>query len=265
MNNNLNQSREFDTVLDGEVPFNSRVVLGGIQGVKNRLNMGVFEVQFAALSDALNYGNVGLDLVIDALQDSSQKIYKIALELLQETEGKGKQALLWCEAWLFFTTLKDWTAESLNAQAGIINPVEIANISDVTIYCLCSLDLPKLECFDLWMGIRSEHSYDDTIDSLKLIIFSESFPNLRYLGLCSSDYSDAIADVIAQSSFMAESPIVATLEVLDLSMENLTDIGLNALLNHKQSLIYIHLILLTIPYRKNLFTTLNNHRLLIVC
>ncbi|MBN3898232.1 MAG: hypothetical protein V7L14_08675 [Nostoc sp.] len=45
-----------------------------------------------------------------------------------------------------------------------------------------------------------------------------------------SDYADAIADAIAQSSFIAESPILATLEVLDLSMGNLTDTGLNALI-----------------------------------
>ncbi|MEH1895557.1 MAG: HEAT repeat domain-containing protein [Nostoc sp.] len=350
MNNNYNQPREFDAVLGGEQQNqNYAVVLGGIAGVKNRLKSGIFEVQVAALADALNYGDAGLDLLIDALQYSSHKIHKIVVELLQETEGKGKQALFGCEPWLFFTTLKDWKAEKFNSNTGITNPsetayivnieqlklllqdpqvsqiealichlsgydcyyevsqdfysyvdtlfearqqltnlnalfigdcrdnhykksyigvgditlileacpnlevlhirgccneleceklqhnnlktliVETANISDVPIYRLCSLNLPALEYFELWMGRPSEHSSDNTIDSLKPILFSESFPNLSYLGL-HSDYADAIADAIAQSTFMAESPIFATLEVLDLSMGNLTDTGLNALI-----------------------------------
>jgi len=357
MNNNPNQPREYDAVIGGDAPDN-RAVLGGIAGVRSRLKSGVFEVQVAALTDALNYGNVGLDLVIEALQDSSPKIHKIAVELLQQTEGTGKQALLGCQPGLFFTTLEDWKAEKFNPNTGIANPsetayivtleqlklllqvpqvnqiealicylsgydcyyevspdfysyvdtlyearqqltnlkalfigdsrdnyykksyigvgdislilqaypnlevlhiraccneleceklqhkslktliIETANLSDVAIYRLCSLDLPALEYFELWMGRTSEHSSDDTIDSLRPILFSESFPNLQYLGL-HSDYADTIADAIAQSSFMAESPILATLEVLDLSMGNLTDTGLNALIQ-SEAIINLH-------------------------
>ncbi|MEH1940442.1 MAG: hypothetical protein V7L01_09530 [Nostoc sp.] len=358
MNNNPNKPTEYDAVLGGKTHPDSRVVLGGIAGVKNRLKSGIFEVHVAALADALNYGDAGLNLVIDALQDYSDKIHQIAIELLQETEGKGKQALLGCEPWLFFTTLKDWTSENFNPKAGITNPsetayivkveqlklllqdpqvsqiealichlsgydcyyevsqdfysyvdilfearqqltnlkamfigdcrdnyykksyigvgditlileacpnlevlhiraccneleceklqhknlktliIETANISDVAIYRLCSLDLPALEYFELWIGRPSENSSDNTIDSLRPILFSESFPNLSYLAL-HSDYADAIADAIAQSSFMAESPILATLEVLDLSMGNLTDTGLNALIE-SQAIINLH-------------------------
>jgi hypothetical protein len=111
-------------------------------------------------------------------------------------------------------------------------------MSDVAIYRLCSLDLPALEYFELWMGRPSEHSLDHTIDSLRPILFSESFPNLSYLGF-HSDYADAIADAIAQSTFMAESPILATLDVLDLSMGNLTDAGLNALIE-SEAIINLH-------------------------
>ncbi|MEH1933790.1 MAG: hypothetical protein V7L14_08680 [Nostoc sp.] len=89
MNNNPDKPREFDAVLGGETHPASRVVLGGIAGVKNRLKSGIFEVQTTALSDALNYGDAGLDLVIDALQDDSHEIQQIAVELLQETEGNA--------------------------------------------------------------------------------------------------------------------------------------------------------------------------------
>ncbi|ALF54107.1 hypothetical protein ACX27_16680 [Nostoc piscinale CENA21] len=357
MNNNPNQPREFDAVIGGDAPDN-RAVLGGIAGVRSRLKSGVFEVQLAALTDALNYGNAGLDLIIEALQNSSTKIHKIAVELLQQTEGKVKQARLGCQPGLFFTTLEDWKAEKFNPNTGIANPsetayivnieqlklllqdpqanqvealichlsgydcyyevspdfdsyvdtlyearqqltklkalfigdsrdnqykksyigvgditlilqaypnlevlhiraccneleceklqhkslktliIETANLSDVAIYRLCSLDLPALEYFELWMGRTSENSCDDTIDSLRPILFSESFPNLQYLGL-HSDYADAIADAIAQSSFMAESPLLATLDVLDLSMGNLTDKGLNALIE-SEAIINLH-------------------------
>jgi hypothetical protein len=359
MNNNPNQPREFDAVIGGDAPDN-RAVLGGIAGVKSRLKSGNFEVQAAALADALNYADAGLDVLIDALQDASPKIHKIAVELLQETEEKGKQALLGCKPSLFFTTLEDWTAEKFNPDTDITNPSEIAyivnieqlklllqdpqvsqvealichltecdylyrvtvkeqfdiyvellfearhqltnlkalfigeywehlykkddmglgditlilrgypnlevlqlygcsneleceklqhnnlktlivettHISDVAIYRLCSLDLPALEYFDLWMGRSSEHTLDHTINSLKPILFSESFPNLSYLGL-RSDFADAIADAIAESSFMAESPILATLDVLDLSMGNLTDTGLNSLIE-SEAIINLH-------------------------
>ncbi|OUL21495.1 hypothetical protein BV372_31640 [Nostoc sp. T09] len=365
MNNNPKQPKEFDAVIGGYAPDNS-AVLGGIAGVKSRFKSGVFELQTAALADALNYGNAGLDLAIDALQDSSHKIHKIAVELLQETEEEGKQALLGCQPELFFTTLEDWTAEKFNPETGITNPsetayivnieqlklllqnpqvnqiealichlsgydcyyevshdfysyidtlyearqqlsslkalfigdcrddrykksyigvgdislilqaypnlevlhiraccneleceklqhnnlktliVETANLSDVAIYRLCSLDLPALEYFDLWMGRTSEHSSAHTIDSLRPVLFSESFPNLSYLGL-HSDYADAIADAIAQSTFMAESPLLATLEVLDLSMGNLTDAGLNTLIE-SEAIINLHTLNIALNY-----------------
>ncbi len=108
--------------------------------------------------------------------------------------------------------------------------IETANISDLAIYQICSLHLPALEYFELWMGRSGEHQSHETIDSLKPILFGESFPNLSYLGLRSSEYANEIADAIAQSSFMADSPIIDNLVVLDLSMGNLTDDGLEALL-----------------------------------
>ena len=359
MNNNSNQPGEFDAVLGGEQQNqNYGVVLGGIEGVKSRLNSEDDEVRIAALEDALKYGDAGVDLITEELYNSSDKIHDHAICLLRKAGIKGKQALLDYDPWLVFTTLEDWTAEKFNPNTGITNPsetayivnieqlkllledpqvsqivalichlsgydcyyelsqdfysyvdtlfearqqltnlkalfigdcrdnhykksyigvgditlileacpnlevlhirgccneleceklqhnnlktliVETANISDVPIYRLCSLNLLALEYFELWMGRPSEHSSDNTIDILKPILFSESFPNLSYLGL-HSDYADAIADAIAQSTFMAESPILATLEVLDLSMGNLTDTGLNALIE-SQAIINLH-------------------------
>lgn len=57
---------EFDAVIGGEtVPPVGGVVLGGIQSVKNRLkSAATFDIKIAALEDAMNYGDEGLDLVI---------------------------------------------------------------------------------------------------------------------------------------------------------------------------------------------------------
>ncbi|WP_223270104.1 hypothetical protein [Nostoc sp. 'Peltigera membranacea cyanobiont' 213] len=110
MNNNPNQPREFDAVLGGEAPPPvSGVVLGGIEGVKSRLKSSVVEVKVAALSEALNYGDIGLDLVINTLTNSSEQVQRFAAKLLkQRGGGKGKQALLNSNPYLAFTMMTDW-------------------------------------------------------------------------------------------------------------------------------------------------------------
>lgn len=86
MPENPNQPRDDDAVLGGQnpAPFGS-VVLGGLEGVKMRLAIApTVEQKVAALSEALKYGLAGLDLVIQALQDSSQQVCDAASSLLQK-------------------------------------------------------------------------------------------------------------------------------------------------------------------------------------
>jgi hypothetical protein len=133
MDNNANQPREYDAVLSGQAPPPVEgVVLGGLEGVKRRLTNTVVEAQVAALSEALNYGEVGLDLVIRALQDSSKQVQHCASRLLREKGGlKGKQALLEYDPWLFFTTLEDWKTEEFNPEVGITDPVGTAYVVEL--------------------------------------------------------------------------------------------------------------------------------------
>ncbi|MEG3861914.1 hypothetical protein [Microcoleus sp. herbarium12] len=66
--------REYDAVKGGQnQPPIGAVVLGGIPGVKNRLASIALEARIAALSEALKYGDAGLDLVVAALQDESMQ------------------------------------------------------------------------------------------------------------------------------------------------------------------------------------------------
>ena len=102
--------------------------------------------------------------------------------------------------------------------------IETADISGNNFAQICSLELPNLECLELWLGRQLDLS-KFVRNMLKPIFCGEKFPNLAYLGLRSSECSDLLAIDIVQSSIMER------LLVLDLSMGNLSDRGAQALLN----------------------------------
>lgn len=105
MSNNLNNPRECDVVLGGQpvggvsfcpveladpkgqnaAPVNS-AVLGGIKGVKQRLSSQNVSERIAALSEALNYGEEGLELLLQALNSNDEKINFAAYQLLKHRE-----------------------------------------------------------------------------------------------------------------------------------------------------------------------------------
>lgn len=116
---NPNQPRKFDAVLGGQAPPpTDGVVLGGIEGVKHRLKSLNLEVQIAALTEAMNYGEPGLDLVIDMLERSPKQTQRFISRLLREKGGqKGKRFLLNYDPWLFFTSLEDWNKDELYSKA----------------------------------------------------------------------------------------------------------------------------------------------------
>ncbi len=130
MNNNPSQPREYDAVFSGHAPPPlDGAVLGGLEGVKNRLKSTVAKERAAALIEALRYGEEGLDLLVEALQDSSKQVRRFAFRLLRQRGGlKGEQALLGYDPWLFFTTLEDWKTEEFNPKVGIADPVGTAYV-----------------------------------------------------------------------------------------------------------------------------------------
>lgn len=76
---------EYDAVLGGQaqVPDGS-VILGGLEGVKMRLASAAVEQRGTALSEALKYGEAGLDLVIQAWKNESGQVKWAAYSLLRE-------------------------------------------------------------------------------------------------------------------------------------------------------------------------------------
>ena len=93
--NHPQQPREYDAVLGGNSPsLEGAAVLGGIEGVKLRLQNPEPQLRIAALNQALNYGEQGLDLVIAGLKDKSWDIQNAAYLILNSrTEPRIKQLL----------------------------------------------------------------------------------------------------------------------------------------------------------------------------
>ena len=110
MAENPNQPKGYDSevlrtsaVLGGTASASTgKVILGGIEGVKWRLGIGNLsnhpysvEQKIAALKDALNYGQAGLELVIQALKNESWQIHQAAYVLLEKyAKTKAEPALL---------------------------------------------------------------------------------------------------------------------------------------------------------------------------
>jgi HEAT repeat protein len=99
--NEERKPKKDDLVLGGNnLPPVDGVVLGGIEGVKRRLESHEIVVRIAAVEDALNYGEEGLDLVIRALQDESQQVQRYAYKLLRNREeDRVKEALVNYQPW----------------------------------------------------------------------------------------------------------------------------------------------------------------------
>ncbi|WP_146141100.1 GUN4 domain-containing protein [Stenomitos frigidus] len=95
MTQSLNQPGKDDVVLGGSgvIPTGA-VILGGLDGVRRRLTSPLPEQRAAALPDALQYAQRGLNLVIRALGDRSPTVQQAAYELLQAcTEPKVVRAV----------------------------------------------------------------------------------------------------------------------------------------------------------------------------
>jgi COMPASS component SWD3 len=80
-----NQPQNDDAVLGGQVtaPAGS-VVLGGLDGLRRRFASDRVNQRIAALREGQTSTSVGLDFLIQGLQDSSLQVQKVAYLLLQE-------------------------------------------------------------------------------------------------------------------------------------------------------------------------------------
>jgi WD40 repeat protein len=82
------------------------IVLGGLEGVRQRLNHPIVAHRVAALQEAEKYGRPGLDLIIQALQDGSVQVQKAAYFLLQgRREKRIRRSLAAYDSYSLFESL----------------------------------------------------------------------------------------------------------------------------------------------------------------
>ncbi|MGW5737867.1 MULTISPECIES: STM4015 family protein [Streptomyces] len=116
---------------------------------------------------------------------------------------------------LAFPAVRHERLRSLTVETGGL-PVEVVR-------GIAGSDLPALEHLDLWLG-TSEYGGDAAVADLEPFLAGTRLPRLRQLALRNSEIQDDVAAALASA------PVVARLEVLDLSMGVLTDAGATALL-----------------------------------
>jgi hypothetical protein len=101
--------------------------------------------------------------------------------------------------------------------------VETGGLGGAVVRDIAACDFPALENLDLWLG-SDWYGGDAEPADLQPILDGTRLPSLRYLALRNSVVQDRIAEALAGA------PVVARLDVLDLSMGTLSDEGAAALL-----------------------------------
>lgn len=115
----VNQPQNDDAVLGGQVtvPAGS-VVLGGLDGLRRRFASDRVDQRIAALREGQTSTSVGLDFLIQGLQDSSLQVQKVAYLLLQErSELKAKKALDDYSPYVLFECLATLTGHAAGITA----------------------------------------------------------------------------------------------------------------------------------------------------
>jgi hypothetical protein len=101
---------------------------------------------------------------------------------------------------------------------------EAGGLSAAIVRAVGECDLPNLTHLELWLG-TDNYGGDANAEDLAGILTGGRLPALTYLGLRNAEIADAVAGVLAGA------PVVARLEVLDLSLGMLSDTGAAALLS----------------------------------
>ncbi|MEL6163607.1 MAG: hypothetical protein AAFR37_07540 [Cyanobacteria bacterium J06628_3] len=160
------------------------------------------DVQISALNDALNYGDVGLDLVINNLENESSQINYLATRILKRHKNiKGKQALLKYNPKLSFIRLEDWEQQYYNPKIGIQNPIGTAYIVDCgnLTFLLQDPNVNQVEALICQM-VASNDNYEEFITFREIISnASHKFTSLKavFIGDNSVDESDYMKSFVS--------------------------------------------------------------------
>ena len=180
MTENSNQPEEYDVVLGGQasVPADG-MVLGGLERVKQVLAIKGVEPQIDALLDALQYGQAGLDLVIQALEFKSEEVQEAAYWLLQDSiEPRVKLALQAYNPFLFFECL--CTFQMGSAISSALSPARktLVNVDD---------DNGAIKVWNLQTQ-RVIHTFKFSKRSGKIFVAITPDGKILVISNCSQDY-----------------------------------------------------------------------------
>ena len=131
----------------------------------------------------------------------------------------------------FGKALEHETLEELLAETG--------GLPGAAVKAIGKCKLPSLTKMQVWFG-REEYGAGGDIKQLAPLFDGKGVPKLRHLGLMNGEFQDDIAVALAKS------PLLAQLEVVDLSMGTLTDVGGQAILKSIDK--FKHLTLLNLDH-----------------
>ncbi len=116
--------KEYDAVLSHTSPAPvGGLVLGGLDGVKQRFRSPIAAQRITALLEARKYGQAELDLLIAALQDESIQVQKVAYLRLQDRKSaKAKRALQAYDPYVLFECLATLHGHQSGLTAVAISP-----------------------------------------------------------------------------------------------------------------------------------------------
>jgi hypothetical protein len=201
---NPSNPRESDAILGGQTPPPvTGAILGGLAGAKQRLESETLVARLSALTDAFQYGEQGIELTLQALDDPAEEVQRFACRLLRDGGNEqGKQALLKRKPLNYFKTLTNWRFETYNPQVGIADPVNNAyvvrmgNTGRVNAYDLSQFEallndprISELEALvfqiDRQRGTGSEHTFSVAMEAI--CEAKASLPNLKALFIGDSE------------------------------------------------------------------------------
>lgn len=81
---NHSRPNEFDAILGNQgIAAQGSMILGGFEGIKQRLNSHSLQVKLVALEEAVNHGTTGLQLLLEYLNDRDLQVQDRVYELLE--------------------------------------------------------------------------------------------------------------------------------------------------------------------------------------
>ncbi len=162
-----NRPQPSDLVLGGQTNIPSTgFVLGGLDGVRRRLQTDEIDYRIAALTEAMQHGQRGLDLVIRALRDRSEQVQWAAYDILRtQPQPRAKLALqLFSSTRVNYTPLKDLLRQKQWQAADRITKDLMLKASGKTpyrnlVYQLKEQDIQEFPCEDLAIMDRLWRKY----------------------------------------------------------------------------------------------------------